>query len=610
MKSLIWLFRQVLNDVQEQSAVNLQKDLDYVQNRVEYEGLSFLTITLPSLCDALERGLATGQWPTDQCTAFRKAGPRSVLPAFMQGLLRLVFHMEDGVLKEKPDVNAIFYIRVLTRMFKKLEIDCSEARVAKAFRDFHECDSQVGYGVNQHSVDLFGRVADVLWSRLEGSYDPNELKPKHGPGATAEKIPGNRKFEVRTWYTRLERRVPSDLNVIPNWNYIEALDAVAFKDVRDEIPVRVVSVPKTLKAPRIIAIEPVHMQYVQQGLLEFLTRELETRGLTAGHVNFTDQSVNQRLARMGSVDGSIATLDLSEASDRVSAKLVKRMLRTAPTLSADLFACRSSKAQTPDGRIRVLRKFASMGSAVCFPVESMYFFTAVISAMHLRDGKRPSTSSVARYAQQVYVYGDDLIVPVDYAATVCTYFETIGLKVNTKKSFWTGKFRESCGGDFYDGVDVKSIYYHRILETHRPSAKAIVANVSFVNQLYQAGFWKAADSLRKWVERSIRHKLPYTSIDNGGLAWLHHRFSSVKRWNRRLHRFEVRSLSVDPLKRKDPLDDMPALMKTFLRRRTSTEFQDLIMGRGSPGNDPSHLEQTVMPRAIRLKHEWLSVQHR
>jgi len=609
MKSLIWLIRQVLEDIQHQSTVNLQKDFEYIEARTEHEGLSFLTITLPSFADALERGLSAGQWPTDQCSAFRKAGPRSSLPAFLQGLTRLVFRMEDGVLKETTDVNAILYIRVITRMFKKLEIDCSESRVAKAFQDFHECDSQVGKRVNSVSTDLFGRVADLLWSRLEGSFDPNELKPKHGPGATAEKISGNRKFLVQTWYSRLERQVPSDLNVIPNWNYVEALDAVDFKSPAEELPVRVISVPKTLKSPRIIAIEPVHMQYVQQGYLEFLTRELETRGLTAGHVNFTDQSVNQKIARMGSIDGSIATLDLSEASDRVSAKLVWRMLRNAPTLRAGLFASRSTKAETPDGRIRVLRKFASMGSAVCFPVESMYFFTSVISAMHHQDGKRPSPRSVEQYAKQVYVYGDDLIVPVDYAVSVCEWFETIGLKVNTRKSFWTGKFRESCGGDYYDGYDVKSIYYRRLLETGRPSAKAIVSNVSFINQLYEAGFWRAAHALRKDLERRIRKSLPYTTGDNGGLAWMNYYESSKTRYNRRLHRYEVRALVAKPRKKDDPLDGYPALMKSFLRRGSDTPVLDVILGRKS-AETGLQLDQTVMPRAIRLTHEWVAVHSR
>ena len=609
MKSLLWLLRQVLEDIQEQSAVDLQKDFDYIEARVEHEGLSFLTITLPSFCDALERGLSLGQWPTDLVTAFKKAGSKSSLPALLQGLTKLVFHMKDGVLKEQPDVNAIFYIRVLTRMFKKLEIDCSEDRTAKAFRDFHECDSQVGYGLDTGSVDLFGRTADILWARLHGSFDPDAIVPKHGPGATQEKITGNRKFLLRTWYTRLERQVHSDSCVIPNWNFAEALAAVDFKEPRDELPVRVVSVPKTLKSPRIIAIEPVHMQYVQQGYLEFLTKELETRGLTAGHVNFTDQSINQRFAKMGSVDGSIATLDLSEASDRVSAKLAWRMLRTCPTLRAGLFASRSSKAITPDGRIRVLRKFASMGSAVCFPVESMYFFTAVISAMHYNDGKRPSVRSVERYAKQVYVYGDDLIVPVDYAACVCEWFQTIGLKVNTNKSFWTGKFRESCGGDYYDGVDVKPIYYRRLLEADRPSAKAIVSNVSFINQLYQAGLWKSSFSLRKQLERSIRKTLPYTSKDNGGLAWHHIRFSSVKRWNKQLHRFEVRAVTPSPRKQKDPLDGFPALMKSFLMRKSNDPYLDIILGRSST-SDETHLEQSAVPRAIRLKHAWVAVQSR
>jgi hypothetical protein len=92
---------------------------------------------------------------------------------------------------------------------------------------------------------------------------------------------------------------------------------------RDETPVKVCFVPKTASKPRVIAIEPVAMQYMQQAIADWIRPLIESKGrFTAGHVNFRDQTVNSNFARSSSIDGKYATLDMSDASDRVTCKQV------------------------------------------------------------------------------------------------------------------------------------------------------------------------------------------------------------------------------------------------------------------------------------------------
>jgi hypothetical protein len=79
------------------------------------------------------------------------------------------------------------------------------------------------------------------------------------------------------------------------------------------------------------------------------------------------------MAKEGSVSGEIATIDLSDASDRVSLALVEELFGFNPGFLRFLKLSRSPFAQLPGGELVLLNKFASMGSALTFPVEAMVF---------------------------------------------------------------------------------------------------------------------------------------------------------------------------------------------------------------------------------------------
>lgn len=85
---------------------------------------------------------------------------------------------------------------------------------------------------------------------------------------------------------------------------------------------RWVSVPKDGKTNRAIAIEPTLNSFIQLGLGGALRKALNRSGLLLDN----SQEIHRELAQQGSLDGSLATIDLSNASDTVAYALVKAVL--------------------------------------------------------------------------------------------------------------------------------------------------------------------------------------------------------------------------------------------------------------------------------------------
>ncbi len=604
MKSLTSLVRSILEDIEYGCGTSTTRDFLTVTRRVEHEGVSFLTITLPNFAKDFERCLELGKVDSTFFLSFKRQ-KGGALPRFLQGLLSLVFDMKTGVLLNKPDICAIADIRQVCLMFKKVLLECSEERTKAAFRGYIQTENeleQAEAALSERDRKDFLAMSRLIWSDWDLQYsrlralEDNLVNfrhvPKHGPGATAERISGNRKYDLLRWHTRLEPNFPVDLFGVcrPDLAH-DGLASVQFVDPDAEQPVRVITVPKTLKTPRIIGIEPVCMQYTQQSLLELLVHSVETHRFSAGSVNFTSQNVNRELARISS-EGilSLATLDLSEASDRVSCSLVYDMLDGLPNLREAVMSCRSTRADIPGYGVKVISKFASMGSALCFPIESMFFYTLIQLAMHRAQNVRPSSASVLRFKEGVRVYGDDLIVPVDMVESVIKILKTYGLKVNESKSFWNGKFRESCGMDAYDGQCVTPTYVRRLPPSDRQCAHEIVSWTDLSNQLYKRGYWRAAEYCRRVVESALKRKLPFLGSLSAGLGL--HTFKEWVQsdgWCQKLQRFVVSAAIFTSKPRPSELDGYGALLKHFLRR---SEL---------PNEDKEHLKRAGRPLHAHIK---------
>lgn len=607
LKRLVALLACQLADASMVFSASTDRDLKTIRDRSDHEGLSFLTITLPSFSLSFEQGLEKGQVTPSDFSAFACRKGQS-LPKFLLGLTRLVFDTKTGVILDAPSQDAVEAVRQICRCFNKIKIECSPRRRAAAEAAYLSCDesirgspwptSKLRYGFRRSVTCLFGNV----FSRLEEDLLSGNIFPRHGPGTTEDGTRYNRKWTHPGWTARLQRCFPADHYKAVNLNEVADSEwrtgsetnplGLSFEKER---PVRVVFVPKTLKTPRVIAIEPVYNQYIQQGIARPLVRYLESTPWLRGRLNFTDQTINGAMALESSRSREWSTLDLSEASDRVSLTHVSDLFHRHKLLLKAIFACRSKYATLPSGKTIRLNKFASMGSALCFPVEAMVFHALAITAILVRRNLRFSTKNIREASRSVYTFGDDIIVPTVEASAVCDGLGTAGLKVNHHKSYFYGGFRESCGIDAYNGVIVTPVYIRTTPPCSRRDASEVTSWVSTANQFYRKGWWKTTQWIRDYIE-SICGVVPHSGPDSGACTWFSFLgYRSLNKWNDQLHRFEVRALRAVPSKQDDRIDGYRALHKFFISRE-SVDSEPLAM---------DAYTKSVRRSDLRLKSCWI-----
>jgi hypothetical protein len=212
---------------------------------------------------------------------------------------------------------------------------------------------------------------------------------------------------------------------------------------------RFTTVPKDCTKDRGIAVEPSVNLFFQLAYGQVMKERL----LSAGINLRKGQDIHRRVACEASIKGHLATIDLSNASDTVSRNLVKLLLpeKWYEVLS-DL---RSPLTQINDPKGKrgwvLLEKFSSMGNGYTFELETVIFL-AIAMAVMWEEGINPIPGV------NVFTYGDDIIVPTDAAKSVITVLKYLGFSPNEGKTFLDGSFRESCGGDYFNGEDVRP--YH------------------------------------------------------------------------------------------------------------------------------------------------------
>lgn len=242
--------------------------------------------------------------------------------------------------------------------------------------------------------------------------------------------------------TSVRRKLSANPTCTANaWKYVKYLQESyphwnCLKKVIPAMHGKLTFVPKNAKTDRSIVVEPMVNTFLQKGVGLYLKARLQKFG-----VNLKNQKRNQELARKGSLDGSLATIDLSSASDTISREVVAAILPIDWwVLLEDL---RTHEVKLPDGRVIVLQKFSSMGNGFTFELESLIFFC--LAKVVCPDGI-------------VSIYGDDIIIPSTHYNVMAYALHQFGFDINPSKSFWTGKFRESCGKDYFGGIDVRPCY--------------------------------------------------------------------------------------------------------------------------------------------------------
>lgn len=194
-------------------------------------------------------------------------------------------------------------------------------------------------------------------------------------------------------------------------------------------------VPKTTETYRSVAVEPLLNVFLQTGIDRAMRDRLKKR---AG-IDLQDQFRSQNLARIGSIDGSLATIDLSSASDCISRRLAQFLLPYGWRRVCD--SARSPYTMYKGSEVE-LEKYVTQGNSFCFPLQTV-IFTAICRAC---GDKTPT------------VYGDDIIVRTDCAQDVIETLASLGMVANVNKTFTSGPFRESCGADWWSGKAVRPVY--------------------------------------------------------------------------------------------------------------------------------------------------------
>lgn len=203
------------------------------------------------------------------------------------------------------------------------------------------------------------------------------------------------------------------------------------------------TVPKDWKTDRGICIEAGLNMTLQLGVGDQIRKRLRRWNIDLNHL----PDYHKELACRASLDGSLATIDLSAASDSISYELVKALMPD------DWFCAmsnlRAKRTKLLDGTIVVNEKFSSMGNGFTFELETIIFM-AIIWATAQVEGHDLNIMSV---------FGDDIIVDTEIAHQVITNLSLVGFETNKDKTFVDGPFRESCGGDFFNGQPVRPIYF-------------------------------------------------------------------------------------------------------------------------------------------------------
>lgn len=200
-------------------------------------------------------------------------------------------------------------------------------------------------------------------------------------------------------------------------------------------------VDKEVVSDRTVIIEPIVNTSGQKAIGKVIKQRLLDVG-----VSLKDQTINQQFAISGSNGGAIATLDLKNASNTLAYAVVLELLppgwfKLLSDWRTGTYECRKYGIKSAE-----LEMFSSMGNGFTFELESLIFYAICwASIASVVKGKMDKIVSV---------FGDDLIIPLEYAEVCIHNLQLFGFTINREKSCINGNFRESCGAYFYRGRSV------------------------------------------------------------------------------------------------------------------------------------------------------------
>lgn len=365
------------------------------------------------------------------------------------------------------DVADVIYARQIIGLYSKnptlpLGVNRTDAAIERFNRAEQMClatNERIrhrGARKNARAQTFLFKVQQKISAILGSLPPPSELNFSFGPGANTNVKSARANPRVKlsarlACSSNLAPVIAGLLTEVPEWcrihNKAHENEQGYIVEV-DIVPAKLVFVPKNAVTDRSICIEPLLNGFFQKGVGQYIRERLLRFG-----VDLRDQTRNQKLALQGSINGDLATVDLSMASDCLAREVVFDLL--PPEWSELLDYLRSSEVVF-EGTTHVLEKFSSMGNGFTFELESLLFYA--VAAVAVED--------VGLSLESTSVYGDDIIVPVEAYDLVEEMLGYLGFEFNRSKSYRSGLFRESCGADYFRGIDIRP-YYQKTLISER-----------------------------------------------------------------------------------------------------------------------------------------------
>lgn len=567
----------------------------YLLSRLDAEGTRFLTATLPGLWKSVLTSIERGRYDYRTNTSFSRKGN---LPRVFRGFFRRIFDSE-GFLLDDPDPQAIAAIRQACEYYYKCSFAFQDSDLAAAEKKFLACEEELAQpdAFDSDFVDACRKSFETYYAPVSNATVDSILqsaRPRFGPGSfvtphVLQDVADLDSGEFKITRASLTGTCRVDQRPFSGFFKAYPSSPETIKLVNEGLTSTVMFVPKDGRGPRTISKEPLFLLKMQLGFFDWISSKLQA--VTGKRINFTDQTINRQLALDGSRTRKWATFDLKEASDRVSYAVASRIFRHSPGIYYFISRMRSTHTRLPSGKVLRLNKLSGMGSGLTFPLMALTIHLAVCTHVSKRLGL-----SYPEVSKNVYVYGDDLVVPKAYVPFVHDALTMVGLKLNLDKSFFKGPFRESCGGDYINGAEVVPVRF-KCSWLKMPSVRestlagnrirfagphAAVSIERHCRELIKKGLHQTAEYLYTHLERMLGAKLPYVYGNTPYLGRLTDRESQVL-----LQTSQPRVFAPVAVQRQAQWPDPYRYLATKLRPKAppaSWDFNPLYLERSQTGS--------------------------
>lgn len=422
------------------------------RGRARFVGFSFDTFVLTAvsemaahiICDATRNSITSAPFEDVHTVVSDCLSKAESQLAWGRGPDYIILRQLEALFKKNPDWRAHSEVarrELAIEKFKLSELKCKIVNKRLAFYREHWSRQNLACEVLNRASLI---CQEILGTLTPGDMDKIHDECKMGSGATffhkGDDVNLFSKLSSHHSVTKAAK-IPLTLFLLKSPELYRFLETQVVTEVRGN---RLTTVPKDRSVDRVIAIEPSWNVFLQLGVDALMKKKLRKTG-----VYLRDQRRNHPPAREGSIDGSFATIDLSSASDSVSLEIVKWLF--PPDWFTLLESLRSPEYTIDGNEFHSYNKFSSMGNATTFPIESTIFYAIA----------RACYEVVGLDHCSIRVYGDDIIVDRRAALLLMEVLRFAGFVPNAQKSFVTGHFRETCGHDYLNGVNVRPVYVRR-----------------------------------------------------------------------------------------------------------------------------------------------------